>query len=164
MISLDAATLGIVGVIVGALLTHRGARRVAGEDRLWARRADLYLELLDWLDEDLRRQELYQAPSEEHRSALRNRLRAFGTDRVDRALQEYLQARRANWQSAPDERVQLRANWLRLAVRNDLAALPRRSEDVALAVLGSRPVYKPVARLSKWLRRRDESRYPIERR
>lgn len=156
MIGADAALLGLIGVIVGSLLSHRGARRVAGEDRLWQRKADVYLELLDWLDDDLAMHRVGQPPADDDRAHLENRLRAFGTQRVHTALAAYLEARRqaVAGRSDGEARLDIRTNFLRLAVSNDLAALPSRSDDLAVTLIGSRPFLGVMSRFAARVRNR----------
>jgi hypothetical protein len=147
----DAALLGIIGVIIGALLSQRGARRVAGEDRLWARRADLYLSLLDWLRDDLA---LFHEGEPRHKRpwAVQAGLEAFGTEHLDRALAGYDEARASATAGHPNGRQQvlLRANWLRLTIRHELAALPARGERIGLGIVSNRFVYGPVTRLAAY--------------
>jgi hypothetical protein len=164
LIGADAALLGVIGVVLGALLSQRGARRVAGEDRLWARRADLYLQLLDWLRADLA---LFEEGERRHKRPweLVAGLEAFGTEGMDRAVRGYDAARAdaAAGHRTGRQQVLLRANWLRLTVRHELAALPSRGERWGLGLVASRPVYGPVTRLRARLDRRAQRRARLDR-
>ena len=159
MIGMDEAVFGLLGIVMGTLLTQRGARRLSGEDRLWSRRADLYLQLLDWLRDDL---ELFNKGEPRHRRPweLQAGLEAFGTEQMDRAFRGYDEARETAEAGHPTgkQQVQLRANWLRMTVRHELAALPSRGERWGLGLVAKRPVSASAARLLARRQRRAEQR------
>lgn len=161
MIGLDGALLALIGIVVGSLLGQRGARRVAGEDRLWARKADLYLELLDWLADDLREHEAGRPVLVSRHQGLLIRLQAFGTDRLDRTLAEYISMRQGAFEPASLGHVEAIVGGarVRILVRNELAALPSRGDSAAVALLGRRPIRGLVAR---WRMRLDRAQQGTE--
>ncbi len=60
----STAVLAAAVALVVALLAQRSTARIAADDRIWGRRADLYMEVVRWLEQDvaaLRTREPYMA-------------------------------------------------------------------------------------------------------
>jgi hypothetical protein len=141
----STAVLAAAVAVVVALVSQRSAARIAADNRSWDRRADLYMEVVRWLEQDveaLRAREPYRAAamSEDARLALY----ALGSDQLDRRLLRYRAARSRAVDNLEDARkvtrLFLAMRLVQLQIRAELGSPMRLSDRVAFAVAGSRVV------------------------
>jgi hypothetical protein len=95
VISQEAAWLSAFVALLVVYLTQRSASRIAAVNRMWDRRADLYMEVVRWLDQDveaLRAREPYRSQAMSKEVTLG--LHALGSDALDRRLGGYRRARK----------------------------------------------------------------------
>lgn len=161
------ALLGAAVALLVVYLTQRGSGRTAAADRLMDRRADLYLDVARWLDQDLaalRAREPYRsAPLSEQ---TRTGLLAFGSDGLDRRLQAHGRARRRALRDLESLRrvsaVAVSVRYAQLQVRAELGAPLGPLDRLAFAAFGTPLVTFAVTGLfSLAFRRRYRSEAPV---
>lgn len=124
-----------------AFVAGRASRHTAGEGRLWSQRSEVYVELLAWLNEDLRLMRHGEPMDRPARREMTARLQAFGQEPVDSQLDRYERARHLGDFPLADSHGQS----LRMAIRNALRPLPSRMEPILGWALGARPLSRVFA-------------------
>lgn len=138
----STALLAAVVALVVALITSRSSARVAAGTRSWERRADLYMEVVRWLNEEMdavRARETYRMQPLAKDVELG--LLAFGSEPLDRRLRSYRRARDravADLQ-APRRRAAmfLRMRLIHLQIRAELGSPLGLADRFAFALVGS---------------------------
>lgn len=160
MTNTSTAVLAAAVAVIVALLTQRSAARIAADNRSWDRRADLYMDVVRWLEQDvaaLRAREPYRAApmNEDTRLALY----ALGSDQLDRRLQRYRGARARVVDQLEDARrvtrLFLSMRLVQLQIRAELGSPMRLSDRLAFAVAGSPAVgFALAVIMSRFVQRR----------
>jgi hypothetical protein len=167
MTQADTAVLaGLVSLLV-VLITQRSSARIAASTRSWDRRADLYMEVIRWLEQDveaLRAREPYRA--QPLATEVELGLHALGSEALDKRLRRYDSARRravrnleSTWRMA---RLFLGMRLIHLQIRAELGSPLAVWDRVGFAVLGS-PVFALLLAtvVSPFVRRRWTAQAPV---
>ena len=156
----STAVLAAAVALIVALLAQRSAARIAADNRSWDRRADLYMEVVRWLEQDveaLRAREPYRATPMSDGARLA--LYALGSDQLDQRLKRYRasRARVVDHLENPRRvtRLFLAMRLVQLQIRAELGSPMSAGDRLAFAFAGSPVVgFAIAAVMSRFVQRR----------
>ena len=160
MTDYSTAVLAAAVALLVALLSQRSAARIAADGRSWDRKADLYMEIVHWIEQDveaLRAREPDRAVSMSKDTRLS--LYALGSDQLDRRLVRYRGARARVIDHLEDARrvarLLLAMRLVQLQIRAELGSPMRVGDRLAFAIAGSPVVgFALAAIMSRFVQRR----------